>query len=517
MAEKCSLDITPYAQSEKITRPNIFNLSYVNQEFWSLKSRLIEYIQQNFGKDFSDFVESSLAIMLIETQAFVADSLHFKIDYIANEIYIDSVTELENAFRLSKLTGFKPQPPIPSRSLWTASINNPILTNLTIPTPLDVDIRSGDRSITIELFPADSENNPIYDQDIIIPAGNIVNSSVVGLEGKTRTQEFDGTGSANETLSLSFNSVIWDSIRVDVDGIRWDQVEYFTDSQKRKEYRVEFDSNYNAYVIFGNNVSGLIPSKGSKITVIYRTGGGTIGNIVSGAVETQTIVNVPGFEYSIPVFFRNYTRGEFGYNGDTIEDIRQKLPFWNRAQLRAVTGEDYKIIADQFATPYDGQIGKATAVLRNYGCAANIIDLYVLARAGDNSLETASDGLKARLLEFLEEHKMFSDFVCIKDGLIINTDVSIDVTLDKFYRKFEDEFRERITRKVNKFFALNNWDYGENLRDNDLQKDLADIREIKRYDMNFVTLDADNSGNIITAKFNEIIRPDNIEINFNYE
>lgn len=482
-----------------------------------MKTRLVEFIRQKFPKEFSDFVESSLAIMLIENWAFLADTLSFKLDQIANEIFIDTVTEIENGFRLSKLVGFQPQPPLAARAMWTATINNPILTDISIPTPLDIQIQSGISSITIELFPADSENNPIFDQEIIIPAGNIVNASVIGVEGKTRTQEVTSDGTVGQTIQLSYFPVIWDSIRVDVDGVRWTQVEYFTDSQPRREYRIEFDSTYTAYVIFGNNRAGLLPSAGSKIIATYRQGGGTAGNIVTGFVQTQTIVNVPGLGYSVPVSFRNYTKGEFGYNGDALEDIRRKLPSWVRTQQRAVTGLDYKTLTDQFVTPYNGQVGKSTAVLRNYGCASNIVDLYILARSGENGLEEASDELKVALNEYMDDVKMFTTEVCVRNGFVVTTDVSIDVVIDKFYRKFEDEFRERINRRVNKFFGLNNWEYGKTLRENDLIKELSDINEVNRYEISFVTDDEDNSGQTVTTKFNEIIRSDTIIIAFIYE
>jgi len=324
----CPFDITPYTQSQLITTPSIFSLNYTNQDFWSMKTRLVEFIRQKFSTDFSDFVESSLAMMLIENWAFLADTLSFKMDQIANEIFIDTVTELENAFRLANLVGYQPQPPIAARSLWTATLNNPVLSDVPIPAPFDVQINAGGTAITVELFPADSENNPIFDEDIIIPAGNLVNASIVGLEGKTRNILIAGTGAVGQVITLGQNPVIFDSIRVYVDGIKWDQVPYFTDSQPRREYRIEYDSTYTAYVIFGNNQTGLVPNSGSNIRVIYRQGGGTVGNIVSGTIEKQAIINVPGIPYGIPIVMRNYTRGEFGYDGDTIDDIRLKLPAW---------------------------------------------------------------------------------------------------------------------------------------------------------------------------------------------
>lgn len=513
----CPFDIQPYAKSEIIKKPNIFNLNYTNQDFWSMKARLIEFTRQRYEKEFGDFVESSLAIMLIENWAFVADTLSFKMDQIANEIFIDTVTEIDNAFRLSKLIGFTPQPPIAAKSLWTASLNNPILTDVVITTPFIIEANGGNERISMELFAADANNNPLFDENIIIPANSIVNASVVGLEGRTRTQEFDGTGAAGQSFTLKYQPVIYDSVRVDVDGVRWEQVEYFTDSQPRREYRVEYDSNYSAFIVFGNNRAGLIPSVGSKIRVTYRSGGGSRGNLVSNAVNTETIITVPGLDYSVPVFFSNYTKAQFGYDGDTIEDIRRKLPAWIRTQNRAVTGLDYKTLTDQFGTAYQGQIGKSVAVLRNYGCAANIVDIYVLARKDQDSLEEAGDQLKVELESYLEERKMITDHICIRNGTIILVDIQIDVVIDRFYRKFEEEIRIKLERRLADLFALPNWEYGQSLKDSEIVKAFSDIKEVKEYNINFVTDNDENSGSTVTAKYYEIIRPDVTEINFVYE
>ena len=137
--QNCPFDVTPYDVSSLVKKPNLVNLNYTNQDFWSMKSRLIDFIKSNFTNTFNDFVESDLAIMLIENWAYIADTLSFKIDQVANEIFIDTVTEVDNAFRLATLVGFKPQPPIGGRSLWSATINNLLDTNLEIPTPIVVD------------------------------------------------------------------------------------------------------------------------------------------------------------------------------------------------------------------------------------------------------------------------------------------------------------------------------------------------------------------------------------------
>lgn len=497
--------------------PNIFNLNYTNQDFWSMKTRLVEFVQQQFTTQFSDFVESSLAIMLIENFAFLADTLSFKIDQIANEIFIDTVTELDNGFRLAELVGFQPQPPIPGASMWTATINNPILTDLSIVTPFAVTAQSGSTNITIELFPADSNNNPVFNQNIIIPAGSIVNSSIVGLEGQTKTQTVSSTGIVGQTIQLSFFPVIFDSVMVTVDGVSWQEVEFFTESQPLREYLVSFDANWVAYVIFGDGVAGLIPSNGSQIIITYRQGGGTAGNITTGAVSTQTIVNVPGLNYGVPVNFTNYTAGVNGYNGDTLDDIRAKLPAWTQTQLRCVTGLDYQNYASQFATPYNGSVGAATAVLRSYGCSANIIDLYILAINGTNGLIQASNELKVALQQALANVQMFTDFVCIRDGFILEVDITIDVIMSSFYRNSQAQYNTLIQNRLNSFFGLSNWSFGESLSNTDIIQILSNITEITSLEISFTTNNANNGGSLVTATFNQIIRPDTIVIAFIYQ
>lgn len=512
----CPFDVTPFDTSNIVKTPTLISVNYTNQDFWSMKARLITYIQQQFADTFTDFVESDLAIMLIENWAFIADTLSFKMDQIANEIFIDSVSQLDNAFRLSMLVGFKPQPPIGATASWSATINNLLTTDLVIDAPVQFDVTTTTGTISVELFPADINGNPILNQPIIITAGSFLNTSVVGVEGQTFTTTATGNAAINQNVRLN-GPIIWNSIQVTVDGTTWTQVDYFTDSQPRSEFRVEYDPAYNAFVIFGNNRAGLVPSQGSNIVVTYRVGGGFAGNIVTGAVDTQRNFIVPGFDFRIPVTFRNYTQGQFGYPGDSLADIKRKLPVWLRTQNRIVSGDDIETFADQFATEFNGQIGKAKAALRNYGCAANIIDLYILTRDNTDDLIESNNSLKVELQNALSNLKMLTDFICIKDGTVIEVDVHVDLTLSKFYRKFEDEFRTKVLSQITAFFSLNNWDYGKSLKDTDLIKALSNINEIQTITVSFQTDNANNSGSLVVARYFEIIRESLIDINFTYD
>lgn len=514
MATNCPFGVNPLDQSRETKVPKLSNLTYTHQDFESMKSRLVKFILERFPKDFTDFVESSLAVMEMEIFAFLADALSFKIDQIANEIYIDTVTEVENIFRIAKAVGFNPLPPLPSTASFVATINAVQPVDMIIPPGVLATVSVANQLIPFEIYAADSNNNPVFDDDIIIPAGSLTNTSLIGVQGKTFTDVFAGDGTPNQIYEIESSPVLYDSVRVDVDGVRWAQVSYFTDSNPRREFRIEFDSQYFCFVVFGNNRAGVIPSEGSQINVTYRTGGGTIGNIITGFIEVQRQYDVQDLGYAMPVSFRNYTAGINGYDGDGLEDVRTKLPAYIKTQERAVTGEDYKTLADLFSTPYHGQVGKATAVLRNYGCAGNVIDLFILARDGISGLMSASNDLKFALQEEMATKKMLTDYLCIRDGTIVAVDITIDITVDKSLRKNKEELDVRIRRKIDNFFLLSNWDYGQSLKETDLVKTLSDIKEIESFDATFVTDDPDNGGDIVTTKFYEVIRPDTININY---
>ena len=514
MQEKCEI-INPYDIGDIPQQTKIVSLNYTNQDFYSMKARLINFIKERFGNDFNDFVESSLAIMLTENFAFLADTLSFKMDQIANEIFIDTVTELENIFRLAKLVGYKPLGPIGSKALFTARITNVQTVDLIIQTPFDFTLVSNGQPIVYELYAADPLNRPIYDEPIVLKAGTLINSNIVGIAGKTTTNVFTSTGEINQVLVLNYRNIINDSVRIFIDGQEWQEVDFFSSGIANKEFIVEYNSDYSANVIFGNGKGGLVPSIGTKINVEFRIGGSPNGDIVTNYANVETLVNPEGVPISVPVTFTNYTAGQYGSSGDTVEDIREKIPLYLRTQNRAVSGQDYKSFGNLFATNFNGVMGKCNPVLRNYGCSANIIDYFVLVKSGLNGLIPATSQFKSELTDALDDVKMLTDFICIRDGEVVLTDVLIEVTLDRFYKKFEDELKASMVTKVETFFNLNNWDYGESLNDTDIIQALSDFKQPKSFEISFNTISESNI-KLITTKYYEIIRPENINISFIY-
>jgi len=57
-----------------------------------------------------------------------------------------------------------------------------------------IGIAAGGGTLNIELFASDSNNNVLFDEDIIIPAGSTSVTSIIGLQGETKEVSFISSG-----------------------------------------------------------------------------------------------------------------------------------------------------------------------------------------------------------------------------------------------------------------------------------------------------------------------------------
>lgn len=85
---------------------------------------------------------------------------------------------------------------------------------------------------------------------------------------------------------------------------------------------------------------GAVPKSGSTIRMVrYTTGGGRQGNVVAGAIQslTSSIPFVAAVENRVPALG--------GVDGETVEQAKLRGPQVLRSRDRAVTTEDYEVLA----------------------------------------------------------------------------------------------------------------------------------------------------------------------------
>ena len=312
-------------------------------------------------------------------------------------------------------------------------------------------------------------------------------ASLIYNEGDTLGRDVftgDGTDSQMVTLEL-FNAIIdpndEDTLTVLVDGEQWLQVPVFTGGPQefiayqsvggvttvqfgtaasgsapgvgaiidviylitgaQKRYTLSYDENDRPTIFFGDDQSGKIPPTGSDITVTYRVGGGIIGNVEIGSIDSvvQGYLNAPPASPSdvvetAEVRIYNYSKGTGGNPREELDHARYYAPLYAKSNERAVTRSDFEVLA---STYYDARYGApayAAAKLHQDVPELNQVDVALWSRDVTGRLTTAGESLKASVKKFLQTRRTMCTYVETMDGTTYYFDVLLAVSLKRgFY------------------------------------------------------------------------------------
>ena len=147
--------------------------------------------------------------------------------------------------------------------------------------------------------------------------------------------------------------------------------------------------------------------------------------------------------------------------------MRNNALYAYQSQLRAVTREDYIVRALSLPSDY-GSIAKvyvtqdviqemiptstvATTEMRN----PLSLDMYILAYDNSKKLVTANTTLKQNLATYINQYRMVTDAINIKDAFYINIGVNFDIKVQSGYNN-NDVITSCIVALKN-YFNIDNW------------------------------------------------------------
>ena len=93
------------------------NVNFNAYDFDSIKLALVEYLRQNYAEDFTDYIDSSEFIALIDMMAYLGQSLAFRVDLNARENFMDTADRRESILKLAKMLSYAPKRNITARGL----------------------------------------------------------------------------------------------------------------------------------------------------------------------------------------------------------------------------------------------------------------------------------------------------------------------------------------------------------------------------------------------------------------
>jgi hypothetical protein len=225
---------------------NTPDIKYLNKDFTSFKSDLIEYAKAYFPTSYNDFSQASPGSMFIEMSSYVGDVLSFYLDNQLQETFLQYAKQKNNLFTIAYMLGYRPK--ITSAALVNLDVYQTIPAKtsggLTIP---DFDYAliiapgmnvqsnvNGNINFYVPTkvdFTTSSSLDPT-DVDVYNLAGTAAGSyllkkTVQAVSGQTKTQTFS-FGAAKRFQSITINDANIISIInvVDSSGNIWYEVPY---------------------------------------------------------------------------------------------------------------------------------------------------------------------------------------------------------------------------------------------------------------------------------------------------
>ena len=250
--------------------------------------------------------------------------------------------------------------------------------------------------------------------------------------------------------------------------------------------------NYNQTSIFYTQEYGLAPSN-TTLTVRYLTGGGITSNVPANDLTTIDISAVY-FKSGITddavknsVVSTNPTPSSGGRSADEIEEIRNNALYAHSSQLRAVTKNDYIVRALSLPSDY-GSIAKVyvtqdlnettqPTVASQLNSGPLALSLYVLAYDSNKNLTAASTTLKQNLATYLNEYRMVTDAINIKDAFYINIGVNFDVTTISGFNN-QTVLKDCIATLKN-YFNIESWQINRPIIYSEIMSLLLQVRGVQ--------------------------------------
>jgi hypothetical protein len=259
------------------------------------------------------------------------------------------------------------------------------------------------------------------------------------------------------------------------------------------------DDDFNKASIFFAKEYGVAPSD-LDLTVTYIIGGGIESNVPAGDITRLEVTldqtyftngATPLDPFYAPILtnftITNPNPASGGRDGDTVEEIRLNTLYAFAAQNRAVTREDY-IMRSLSMPAHFGSVAKAyvtqdALVSRNSGNDPLIdnnplaLSLYILGYDGDKKLETAPLTLKNNLKTYLQQYRMVTDAINIKNAYILNIGINFDITVIPGVNN--KEVLQNCLIVMKNYFNIDRWQINQPIVISELYSELLKIRGVQ--------------------------------------
>lgn len=406
--------------------PTIPELRLTAKTAQEIRAGMISQIS-NLTDRWTDYNDADQGIALLTIVSGLLDYMNLEVDRRASETTPTYVRQRPNGIRVFKTIGYQHQRKVPTPVTLRVELSAPATKPVPIYPFYFVGTATAPLQVTTRSSPALSFCTT---ELVIIPVGS-QSVDIGALQGTPQKVTYVGTADPDQTFTLlSTDKVGEGALRVRVNGVWWEAVKSFVNSNQDSRHYVEETDEYDdVHIHFGDGVSGKIPT--GTIEVFYLRTEGAAGSVFgTGRISNliTPLLDIDGGSVSGSVI--NIDNANGGEDEEDLFHIKKQAPREYAAQERAVTKRDLLAYSEGFP----GVRQAAVLDINDVGVNSFAIDYFqikIIIVPTTGTLPSAA--LKFRLQEYLEGLKAVPDDIEIIDPEYYPVIVSVDLYVKSGY------------------------------------------------------------------------------------
>jgi hypothetical protein len=261
-----------------------------------------------------------------------------------------------------------------------------------------------------------------------------------------------------------------------------------------KDGRNKLDTAFDPSNFLYTKTYGEAPSN-TTLTVTYLKGGGLKSNVSSNTITEKgglILSNKPQTNGGMLNFVQssiqstNPEAATGGGSRESLEEVRMNTMAHFASQHRTVTKDDY-IIRTMSMPPQFGRIAKAyitqddqlSPITGEVGRTPNplALNLYTLGYDFEKSLTTLNLATKNNLMTYLEQFRMLTDSINIKDAFIINFQIEFDIITLKNYNN--QSVLISCINELKEYFSIDKWQINQPIHISEVYSLIASVKGVQ--------------------------------------
>jgi hypothetical protein len=363
--------------------------------------------------DWKTFNESNVGYIILELIAMMGDQNSWYLNRNSNQMFLPTVTTRRNLIKILKKMNYTLGGRVAASVDIDFIFENSGTHSQNVSIPKDTVITTEDGTYHFETT-----------EELIITAGSVY-GTVTAKNWTSQSEDLEFDGEANQEIYLQHENFIedWDETVLIIESQTWTrQIDLLSSGPTDKHYRVEYDDELRAILIFGDGVTGAKPDGQGSID--YKTGGGEEANDIEiGAINTIVDTLTDAIGAAVVMYCENDASPSGGENEETITEAVKQAPKESKESDVTVSRPQYETNSQAVSG-----VARALALGRNEDglISYNTVYVYIVPVGGG----APSIALKTAVETYLTVTNpvVMTSNVSILDGIYHNITVAGTIT-----------------------------------------------------------------------------------------